>query len=279
MKKFRADVKYHLLAIDGVCENEPDRYQGLLKRLEKDLRGGRGRAKGGKVGLSQCPCSAGSWKPLPAHEFEGLEKGVESLQFLQRAQHIGKVVLKVPPRMKLSPEASYVLSGGMGALGLITAQALAEEGAKSLLLLSRSGRPGSEVEQQWKWLQQSSLQACALACDVASAAGAAELKKRFNSAEPTGKGKKPVRGLLHLAGVLGLVAFQATPHASLCCVCVCTLMQIFKLVSDGPTESYVMAAAYAEVLDDAMLPQLSRQNLERAYGAKVVGAKTLGRVC
>ena len=92
---------------------------------------------------------------------------MESLQFLQRAQHIGKVVLKMPHRMKLSPEASYVLSGGMGALGLITAQALAEEGAKSLLLLSRSGRPGSEVEQQWKWLQQSSLQATALACDVA----------------------------------------------------------------------------------------------------------------
>ena len=39
VKKFRADLKYHLLAIDGVCENEPDRYQGLLKRLEKDLRG------------------------------------------------------------------------------------------------------------------------------------------------------------------------------------------------------------------------------------------------
>ena len=147
-----------------------------------------------------CPV-AGSWKPLPAQEFEGLEKGIESLQFLQRAQHIGKVVLTVPGRMKLSPDASYVLSGGMGALGLVTAQALAEEGAKSLLLLSRSGRPGAEVEQQWKWLQQSSLQACALACDVASQAGAMELKKRFKSAEPTGKGKKPVRGLLHLAGV------------------------------------------------------------------------------
>lgn len=37
--KFRSDVKYYPLAIDGVCENEPDRYQGLLKRLEKDLQG------------------------------------------------------------------------------------------------------------------------------------------------------------------------------------------------------------------------------------------------
>ena len=41
--------------------------------------------------------------------------------------------------MTLSPDASYLLSGGMGALGLVTAQALAEEGAKSLLLMSRMG--------------------------------------------------------------------------------------------------------------------------------------------
>lgn len=33
----------------------------------------------------------GSWKPLEATEFEGLAKGVEALQFLQRAQQIGKV--------------------------------------------------------------------------------------------------------------------------------------------------------------------------------------------
>ncbi|CAK9055131.1 unnamed protein product [Durusdinium trenchii] len=208
--KFRKDVKYYPLAIDGVCENEPDRYQGLLKRLEKDLQG--------------------SWKPLEATEFEGLSKGVEALQFLQRAQHIGKVVLTVPRRMGVSADASYVLSGGMGALGLVTAQALAEEGAKSLLLMSRSGRPGAEVQNQWRWLQESALQVTAWACDVSSATKA-ELQKRLLAPSATdGPRKKcPVRGILHLAGVL----------------------------------------------DDAMLPQLTRQHLERAYAAKVVGAKNL----
>ena len=49
----------------------------------------------------------------------------------------------MPKHMAVSAEASYVLSGGMGALGLVTAQALAEEGAKSLLLMSRRwGRDG-----------------------------------------------------------------------------------------------------------------------------------------
>ncbi|CAJ1424888.1 unnamed protein product, partial [Effrenium voratum] len=111
--KFRSDVKYYPLAIDGVCENEPDRYQGLLKRLEKDLQGAN------LVGLA---VNIGSWKPLAATEFEGLAKGVEALQFLQRAQQIGKapgagVVLTLPRRMALE-SSSVVLSGGMGALGL-----------------------------------------------------------------------------------------------------------------------------------------------------------------
>lgn len=40
--------------------------------------------------------TSGSWKPLEATEFEGLRRGVEALQFLQRAQHIGKAqVLRV----------------------------------------------------------------------------------------------------------------------------------------------------------------------------------------
>lgn len=64
----------------------------------------------------------------------------------------------MPRRMGLVKEACYVLSGGMGALGLVTAQALCEEGAKQLLLMSRSGRPGAEVQRQWAWLQESALQ-------------------------------------------------------------------------------------------------------------------------
>eukprot|EP00435_Cladocopium_sp_Y103_P039449 s1029_g10.t1 len=83
--KFRSDVKYYPLAIDGVCENEPDRYQGLLKRLEKDLQGTHYRQS-----INPGSKRSGSWKPLEATEFEGLSKGVEALQFLQRAQQIGK---------------------------------------------------------------------------------------------------------------------------------------------------------------------------------------------
>ena len=36
---------------------------------------------------------AGSLKPINMHIFKGLEEGVHALQFLQRAQNIGKVVI------------------------------------------------------------------------------------------------------------------------------------------------------------------------------------------
>ena len=38
-------------------------------------------------------------------------------------------------------EQMPVLSGGLGALGVVTAQFLVEEGAKALCLLSRNGQP------------------------------------------------------------------------------------------------------------------------------------------
>ena len=38
---------------------------------------------------------------------------------------------QVPSRMNLRPDATYVLSGGMGALGLVSAQALVTESARA----------------------------------------------------------------------------------------------------------------------------------------------------
>jgi len=205
VKQERSDIDYHLLAIDAICENEPQRYHNLLSRLAKEL-------------------SSGSWEPLPMHTFEGLEQGVEALQFLQRAQHIGKVVLSVPFRMGLKADAAYVLSGGMGALGIMTAHAMAEEGAENLVLLSRSGKPAGEVLGSWEWLQASGLQVVSRKCDVGSLPDVEEMMGHLKTAV-----KSPVAGVLHLAGIL----------------------------------------------DDAMIPQLTRSHFERVYSPKVFAANHL----
>ena len=58
------------------------------------------------------------------------------------AQHIGKIVVRVPAPAEAAREASgsWVVSGGLGALGALTADWLAGQGQRHLVLLGRSGR-------------------------------------------------------------------------------------------------------------------------------------------
>lgn len=174
MRESRPDVMYEKIAADTMMEREPWRYNAYLKRLKDRV-------------------DSGALKPIHMHIFEGLEEGVRALQFLQRAQNIGKVVISQPSKLSKLPAGTHVLSGGTGALGVVTAQFLAEEGAKSLCLLSRAGRPPDEVQARWNWLQASTLQLQVLRCDVSEEAS-------VRSAEVC-QGRRVV-SLFHLAGAL-----------------------------------------------------------------------------
>jgi len=175
MKEARPDVMYEKIAADTMMEKESWRYNGYLKRLLERV-------------------DQGGLKPINMHLFDGFERGVAALQFLQRANNIGKVVISEPSRALCTPDAMPVLSGGMGALGLVTAQFVVEEGAKSVCLLSRSGKPSGDAQRWWDWLKASAVTIHAPKCDVSEVKAAKELKKAMGDAKMT--------SLYHLAGVL-----------------------------------------------------------------------------
>jgi NAD(P)-dependent dehydrogenase (short-subunit alcohol dehydrogenase family) len=127
------------------------------------------------------------------HLFQGFDKGVSALQFLQRANNIGKVVITDDSRLKCRADAMPLLSGGTGALGIVTTQFLVEEGAKSVCLLSRSGKIASDVKSQWDWLTSSLAEVAVEKCDVGQEDSVLSLRSSL---------KKPLSHLLHLAGVL-----------------------------------------------------------------------------
>jgi len=174
MYKARPDVMYEKIASDTMMEKECWRYNAYLSRL-------LGRA------------AEGALTPINIHSFAGLEKGVSAMQFLQRANNIGKVVISEPSRMLCKPDGLAVLSGGMGALGIVTAQFMVEEGSKSLFLLSRSGTPAKDALVQFEWLKACAVSVSVEKCDVSSESSVKALQKSLTS---------PVDVLLHLAGVL-----------------------------------------------------------------------------
>ena len=130
------------------------------------------------------------------HTFEGMDKAVAAMQFLQRAQNVGKVVIRHPSTLGVKPDSHYVLSGGLGALGMVTASYLVEEGAKSMTLLSRSGRPSGDVAKLWAALKEASVELSATPCDITMLEDVQALGVSLKTAQ------KLVSGLIHLAAVL-----------------------------------------------------------------------------
>jgi len=91
--------------------------------------------------------------------------------------------------------ATYVISGGLGALGLATADWLIEQGATHLLLVGRSLKPTAAVAERLKVLQGKA-QVAYVACDISDRAV-------LQSAIQTTLTRWPdVAGVFHTAGVL-----------------------------------------------------------------------------
>ena len=119
---------------------------------------------------------------------------------------------KLPPnRQKMTlprPEGTYLITGGLGALGLEVAKFLVENNARRLVLISRRAFPARRV---WKEAKGHNADVCRmieqledtgatiyiLTVDIASEGSTEKLRKGLESlALP------PVLGVVHAAGVL-----------------------------------------------------------------------------
>ena len=73
-----------------------------------------------------------------------VEEALRGFETMRRAKHIGKVVLSfADSRLPIYEDASYLITGGLGGLGLATALWFIEHGAKHVVLLGRS------IETSW----------------------------------------------------------------------------------------------------------------------------------
>jgi myxalamid-type polyketide synthase MxaB len=115
----------------------------------------------------------GSLKPLPLTEFT-IEQSVVAFRYMAQAKHLGKVVITLPELIatenisaltEIRPDASYLITGGLGALGLQVAQWLALKGAKNLVLTGRS-KPNNTAQNLIRELQQDGVDVLVTSCDL-----------------------------------------------------------------------------------------------------------------
>ena len=108
-----------------------------------------------------------------------------------------------PVRLKFRNDAAYLITGGLGGLGLILVQHIVNNGGRHIVLLSRS-TPGIAARQQIEELESSGAHITIVQGDVSIDKDVARVFTLINTMLP------PLKGVFHAAGILddGIIAQQ-----------------------------------------------------------------------
>ena len=186
LSAFAKGVSFAAVDVAGLITRRPPRFAKLLDRVWREV------TKGALCAL-----------PVSVHPFG---EAAEVLRTMSHGSHIGKLVLADPSTVvdiapqpladgRFRSDGSYLLTGGLGALGLSLAEYLAEHGAGALVLLGRS-EPDTAATERIEALRAAGTAVRTFAVNVADRDGLADVLAAVRADLP------PLRGVFHAAGVL-----------------------------------------------------------------------------
>ncbi|NUU26280.1 MAG: SDR family NAD(P)-dependent oxidoreductase, partial [Streptomycetaceae bacterium] len=136
---------------------------------------------------------AGALRALPVHAWD-VRRAPAAFRHLSQARHTGKLVLTMPRR--LDPDGTTLITGGLGALGAVTARHLvAAHGVRRLLLVGRRGAATEGAAELVDELRTLGADVRVEACDVGDADAVAALVRSIPAAHP-------LTAIVHTAGSL-----------------------------------------------------------------------------
>ncbi|MGU3498287.1 SDR family NAD(P)-dependent oxidoreductase [Mycobacterium sp. C31M] len=176
MAAARPDIDYEIVALDVTMMSDPDHIQRLMNEVSDGL-------------------ATGEWTPVPAEVYP-LTEARTAFRRMQQARHIGKIVVQMPNPLQPHGDRTYLVTGGVGALGLHTAAYLAQLGAGNIVLTSRRS-PDAEAQQAIDAItERYHCRVHVFTADIGAEAEVSGLLDRIRTELP------PLAGIAHLAGVL-----------------------------------------------------------------------------
>lgn len=156
------------------------------------------------------------------------------------------VQLDLPPAgpEPLNAEATYLITGGLGGLGLTTARWLVDQGARHLLLLGRSA-PSAEAEQSVQELRARGVQVRTAQADVADED---DVRRALAGLQ---EGPHPLRGIIHAAAVLADSTLIHLTEAQLKTVLAAKAvgaLHLHRLTAELPLDFFILFSSVTSVL-------------------------------
>lgn len=131
----------------------------------------------------------------------------DHLAFRNGNRYVARLVRKPLPASKgvsFQPDSTYLITGGVGALGLRIARWMVEQGAKNLVLTSRRGA-SAEAQQTITELKQAGANVLVAQADVCEEGDVVRMLEGIEVSLP------PLRGIIHAAGVSRYEAIAEMP--------------------------------------------------------------------
>jgi acyl transferase domain-containing protein/thioesterase domain-containing protein/acyl carrier protein len=247
---FQDNLSYFAIDLDRMLRQRPEAIRELFADVMRHF-------------------ADGHYRPLEFTRFAA-EETVEAFRYMSQRKNIGKVVVSMErgepasesrsdsathepspgPSLRgrgtaklVRRDGTYLITGGLGALGLRVAGWLADEGAGTIALLSRRG-PTPDVETRLGQIREKGATIVVLTGDVADAAS---LEAAINHLPKDGP---PLRGIVHAAGVLadGILSemtLEQLDRAMLPKACGAWNLHVATL--DRPLDFFVLFSSVASV--------------------------------
>jgi phthiocerol/phenolphthiocerol synthesis type-I polyketide synthase C len=181
---FRNNVAFSAVDMEQVFLHRPELSQSILSEI-------MGRFERGDL------------KPLP-HKTFPVTESAGAFRYMAQRKNTGKIIISFEQLDKdederanaqIRPDYSYLVTGGLGGLGLRVAQHLVDSGARHVALMGRS-EPSAEAAEALRLMREAGVSVFVGTGDVADADQLARIMAEVASQMP------PVKGIVHAAGVL-----------------------------------------------------------------------------
>ncbi|WAN69941.1 SDR family NAD(P)-dependent oxidoreductase [Moorena producens JHB] len=227
----RPDVSYFVVDLVKESQEQPELINSMLQGLKEEF-------------------GDGLLQPPPVKVFP-IEKVIDAFRYMQQAKHIGKIVVTqtqladaTQKPLSFRNDASYLITGGLGGLGLLVASWMVSKGAKHLVLLTRRA-PDDQASQKISELEMAGAEVVVEKGDVSDFELMIEVWKRIEESN------RPLAGVIHSAGMLSDGVLQNQSWSSFEQVMAPKVQgawHLHQLTQNQPLDFFVLFSSAASLL-------------------------------
>jgi acyl transferase domain-containing protein/acyl carrier protein len=198
--------------------------------------------------------NSGSLPPLRAFSMADIADG---FRLMANAKHIGKIALRVhgekvavmpsaKEAFRLRPDGAYLITGGLGGLGLSVARQMIAQGARHLVLVGRT--PGSRAAREAVEAMREMADVVVEKADVSHREEISSVLAGIQQRTP------PLRGVVHAAGLLDdgiLLQMDRCRFDNVMAPKIQGAWNLHSLTLDAPLDFFVLFSSAAVLLGSA----------------------------